>query len=89
MFYLQCPPDLTKSECRSLKLRAMKYVLIDKILYWKDPGGMLLKCFDRYEVDSNTTKFHGGAYEGHKFWKETTFNTLRAAYYFPNMFIFR
>ena len=28
LLYLQCPPDVTKSEFRSLNLRAMKYVWI-------------------------------------------------------------
>ena len=55
MLYLQCPPNLNKSEYRSLKLKALKYVLIDQILYWKHLGGILLKCLDRSEADAVTT----------------------------------
>ena len=33
LLYLQCPLELNRNECRSLKLKAMKYVLIDHILY--------------------------------------------------------
>ena len=51
MLYLQCPPDLNKNEYRSLKLKALNYVLIDQILYWKYPGSILLKCLDRSEAD--------------------------------------
>ena len=72
MLYLQCPPHLTKSEYRSLKLRAMKCVLIDKVLYWKYPGGMLLKCLDRPKVDAITAELHGGECGGHGYWKEKT-----------------
>ena len=32
LVYLQCPPELNRNECRSLKLKAMKYVLIDQVL---------------------------------------------------------
>ena len=27
LLYLQCPPELNRNECRSLKLKAMKYVV--------------------------------------------------------------
>ena len=64
----------------------MKYALIDKILYWKDPGGMLLKCLDRTEEDAVTAELHGGACGGHRYWKETTYNILRVGYYFPTLF---
>ena len=56
MLYLQCPPNLNKSEYRSLKLKALKYVLIDQILYWKHLGGILFKCLDRSEADVVTVE---------------------------------
>ena len=65
LLYLQRPPNLTKIEYISLKLRVMKYVLIDQFLYWKHPIGMLLKCLDRLEVDAVTVELHGGACGGH------------------------
>jgi hypothetical protein len=37
------PPDgLDKNKARALKLKAIKYCLIDQVLYWKDPLGVLL-----------------------------------------------
>ena len=42
------------SQYRSLKPKAMKSILIDKILYWKELGGMLLKCLERSNDDSVT-----------------------------------
>ena len=47
LMHLQCPPDLNKSEYRSLKPKALKYILVDQVLYWKDPRGILLKCLDK------------------------------------------
>ena len=47
LLHLQCPPDLNKSEYRSLKLQFLKHVLVYQVLYWKDTGGMLLKCMDK------------------------------------------
>jgi hypothetical protein len=41
------PPDgLDKNKVRALKLKAIKYCLIDQVLYWKDPLGVLLRCLD-------------------------------------------
>ena len=54
MLHLQCPPDLNKSEYRSLKLKALKYFLVDQIVYWKDHGGILLKCLDIPEANDAT-----------------------------------
>ena len=59
----------------------MKYVLINQILYWRDLGGMLLRYLDSFETDLVATKLHEGVFGGHKYWKETTFNILRAGYY--------
>ena len=86
LLYLQCPLELNRNECRSLKLKAMKYVLIDQVLYWKDPGGILLKCLEKSEVDDVTSELHSGVCGGHKYWKATAFKILRAGYYWPTLF---
>ena len=78
LLYLQCPLELNRNECRSLKLKAMKYVLIDHVLYWKDPEGILLKCLGKSEVDAITSELHSGVCGGHKYWKATAFKILRA-----------
>ena len=41
--------------------KVLKYVLIDQVLYWKDPVGILLKCLDRSKVDVVTAELHRGA----------------------------
>lgn len=34
---------------RALKLKAMRYCIIEYNIYWKDPPGVLLKCLDEIE----------------------------------------
>ena len=51
LLYLQCPEQLDKKVVRSLKLKATKYCLIDQQLLWKDPGGVLLKCLNKSEIE--------------------------------------
>ena len=49
IFFLQKlqPPDgVEKSKIRALKLRSIKYCLIDQVLYWKEPLGVFLRCLD-------------------------------------------
>jgi hypothetical protein len=49
LYFLQelKPPDgLGKSKARALKLKAVRYCLIDQTLYWKDHQGVLLRCLD-------------------------------------------
>ena len=67
LLYLQCPLELNRNECRSLKLKSMKYVLIDQVLYWKDPRGILLKCLEKSEVDVVIAELHSGVCGGHKY----------------------
>ena len=86
LLYLQFPLELNRNECKSLKLKAMKYVLIDQILYWKDPGGILLKCLEKSEVDAVIAELHSGVCGGHKYWKATAFKILRTGYYCPTFF---
>ena len=86
LFYLQFPLELNRNECRSLKLKAMKYVLMDQTLYWKDLEGILLKCLEKYEVDAVIAELHSGVCGGHKYWNATAFKILRAGYYWPTLF---
>jgi ribonuclease HI len=81
------PPDgLQRSKARALKLKAVKYCLIDQILYWKDPLGVLLKCISPPEAEKVVAEFHSGLCGGHHFWRATAHKILRAGYYWPTMF---
>jgi hypothetical protein len=70
LYFLQelKPPDgLGKSKARTLKLKAVRYCLIDQTLYWKDPLGVFLRCLDPQEAQQVTFDFHSGLCGGHHF----------------------
>jgi hypothetical protein len=83
---LQSPPELDKSKFRSLKLKSVKYCIIDQILFWKDPNGILLRCVDEEEAKQFFCDLHHGVCGGHHHWKATAFKILRAGYYWPVLF---
>jgi hypothetical protein len=83
---LQSPPELDKSKFRSLKLKSVKYCIIDQILFWKDPNGILLRCVNEEEAKQFFCDLHHVVYGGHHHWKATTFKILRAGYYWPILF---
>jgi hypothetical protein len=77
---------LDKSKFRSLKLRAVKYYIVDQTLFWKDPNDFLLRCVDEKEAKFFSHDLHHGVCGGHHHWKATAFNILRAGYYWPILF---
>ena len=60
--------------------------MIEQQLFWKDPGGILLRCLDKPEIEVVISKSHEGACGGHKYWKATAYKILRAGYYWPSLF---
>jgi hypothetical protein len=81
LYFLQelKPPDgMGKSKARALKLKAVRYCLIDQTLYWKDPLGVFLRCLDPQEAQKVTFDFHSSLCRGHHFWKTTTHKILGA-----------
>ena len=48
---LEVPPGLTPNQARALKLKSVKFCIVDKLLYWKDLSGVLLRCLDKEESD--------------------------------------
>ena len=55
---LQAPEGLSKSRARSVKLKSAKFCIINKYLYWKDPGGVLLNCLLEDEAQQVIKEFH-------------------------------
>jgi hypothetical protein len=62
---LQAPPGLNKNKARFLKLKALKFCILEGNLYWKDPGGILLNCLLKDEADKVLKDFHAGDCGGH------------------------
>jgi hypothetical protein len=67
--HLECPPDLKKTRARSLKLKSIKFCILNHNLYWSDPAGILLKCLDENEAKQVITYMNMGVCEGHQRWK--------------------
>jgi hypothetical protein len=62
------PPDgIGKSKARDLNLKEIRYFLIDQVLYWKDPLGVLLRCLDPQEAQKIMFDFHDSLCGGHHF----------------------
>jgi hypothetical protein len=78
---------LDKNKVRYLKLKEIKYYLIDQVLYWKYPLGVLLRCLDPQEAQRAITDFHDSLCGGHHFWSTTAYKILRAGYLWPSLFI--
>ena len=64
---LQAPEGLSKSRARSIKLRAAKFCIINRYLYWKDPRGVSLNCFLENEAQHTVKEFHKGDCGGASF----------------------
>jgi hypothetical protein len=70
IFFLQKlqPPDgMEKIKTRDLKLKSIKYCLIDQVLDWKDPLGVFLRCIDPQEAQKIMSDFHDSLCGGHHF----------------------
>jgi hypothetical protein len=49
---------MEKNKVRALKLKSIKYFLVDQVLYRKDPLGVLLRCLDPQEPQKIMSDFH-------------------------------
>jgi hypothetical protein len=83
---LQAPPSLTKTKARFIKLKALKYCILNGDVYWKDVGGILLNFLLKYEVDKALKNFHEGDCGGNLNWKTTANKILRVGFSWPTLF---
>ena len=86
LLFLQCPEHMDRKVARYLKLKATKYCLVEEQLFWKDLGGILLRCLDKSEIEGVIFESHEGACGGQKYWKTTAYRILRVGYYWPSLF---
>lgn len=77
LFNLNTPLGITKTKAIFLKLKAIKFCIIENVLYWKDVVGLLLKCLLSDVAERNMEEFHEGDYGGHLYWKTTANKILR------------
>jgi hypothetical protein len=79
-------PGLTKTKARFLKLKALKFLILEGNLYWKDPRGILLNCLLKDEADKVLQDFHAGDCSGHLNWKTIANKILRVGFYWSTLF---
>lgn len=61
------PPKQPKSKSRFVKLKLVRYYILNKFLYWKDSGGILLSCLLEDEDEKVIEEFHKGDCGGHNY----------------------
>ena len=83
---LSAPPGLSRTKKRFLKMKALKFCVLDGALFWKNHEGILLNCLTMNEANNIMKEFHAGDCEGHLYWKSTADKILRAGYYWPSLF---
>jgi hypothetical protein len=79
---------MQRNNARDLKLKEIKYFLVDKDLYWKYPLGVLLRCLDPHKAQRIMSYFHDSLCGGHHFWRTKTHKILRAGYFWPTLFTY-
>jgi hypothetical protein len=73
------PPDgMGKIKARYLKLKDVRYRLIDEVLDQKDPLGVILRCLDPQEAQKIIFDFHDSLCGGQHFWRTTTYKFSRS-----------
>ena len=75
------PPNFDINKFGALKLKIVKFCILNGRVFWKYLGGILLKCVDEKEAEDLIAEFHRGYCGGHHFWKATAYKILRVGYY--------
>jgi hypothetical protein len=83
---LEPPKGLEKNKVRDFNLKEIIYCLIDHVLYWKYPLGVLLRCLDPQEAQKAMNDFHDSLCGGHHFWRTMAYKILRDGYFWPSLF---
>jgi hypothetical protein len=83
---LTCPDHLVEHKRRALRVKDMKYFLIENGLRWRNPDEVILICVDKEEVDKLIIKLHARHCGGHFAARTTAHKILRAGYYWPTIF---
>ena len=75
---LEVPPGLTPNQACALKIKSVKFCIIDNLLYWKELSGVLLRCLDKEESVQVMHHFHSSTSGGHHYWKTIAHKILKA-----------
>eukprot|EP00253_Pinus_taeda_P022496 PITA_22496 len=83
---LQAPPGLKRTKARFLKMKSLRYCVVDNALFWNDNNGILLTCLLKDEAEKILQEFHARDCGGHLYWKSTADKILRVGFYWPTLF---
>nr|XP_023900820.1 uncharacterized protein LOC112012668 [Quercus suber] len=74
-----------RDEARKLRVRAVRYILIDEILYKRGFSQPYLRCVAPDEANYVIREIHEGACGNHSGARSLVHKIVRAGYYWPNM----
>eukprot|EP00253_Pinus_taeda_P029274 PITA_29274 len=83
---LCAPLGLSRTKKIFLRMKSLKFCVIDGALFWRNHEGILLNCLTMNETNSIMKEFHAGDCGGHLYWKSTADKILKAGYYWPSLF---
>ena len=58
---------MDKNRLRFVKFKAVNYCILNRFLYWKDPGAILLNCLLEDQAKHMSKEFHEGDCGGHHY----------------------
>jgi len=83
---LQAPLELCRAKSRFLKMKSLKFCILDNALFWRNHEGIIFNFLLKEESDKVLEEFHASDYGGHLYWKTTIDKILRASFYWPTLF---
>jgi len=83
---LQAPLGLSKIKSRFLKMKSLKFFILDNDLFWRNYEGIPLNYLLKDEFDKVLQELHASDCGGHLYWKTTADKILRAGFYSPTLF---
>jgi hypothetical protein len=89
IFYLrsgQFPVTMNPKERRTLKMKAIQYVLIVDILFRRNYDGILLRCVDENQAQELIKEFHEGICGGHFVPTAIAHKIIRVVFYWTSIF---
>lgn len=87
MIHFECPTSFSKTQCKTLKIKSIKYYIINANLYWKDPLNIFLLCLTELETEGIIDHFHTRFCGGHYAWRAIAYKILRGGFYWPTLFL--
>ena len=75
--HLQALHDMDKTRARFVNKKEAKFCIFNGNLYWKELGGVMLKCVNEQEENNLIEEFHAGECGVHHYWNTTMNKIMR------------